>query len=170
VLEQLRHKGEDAKLVLIGFVTNDLYNEKLTQQIHANGLADHVIVIPGLPPGDPQLFDAYAAADVFLLSSVHEPFGIVILEAWASGTPVVAASVGGVPAFTHDGIDVLRFPSNDAAAAAAQINSILARPELGCRLAQAAGSLVRERYHWDTITRMLAGIYHDVIARRRRRS
>ncbi len=166
-LDRLRSKGEDAKLVLIGFVTNETYHTKLKAEIRNRGLEDHVILIPGLPPGSHTLFDAYAAADVFLLSSVHEPFGIVILEAWAAGIPVVAAAVGGVPAFTHDGEDVLRFASNDDATAAVHIATILEQPGLGRHLVEQAGRLVREQYHWDTITARLAGIYRDVIAERR---
>ncbi len=167
VLDRVRARGEDAKLVLIGFVTNETYHTKLKAEIGRKGLEDHVILIPGLAPGSHALFDAYAAADVFLLSSVHEPFGIVILEAWAAGTPVVAAAVGGVQAFTRDGEDVLRFASNDAAAAATHIATILAQPGLGRHLVEQAGRLVRERYHWDTITGRLAGIYRAVIAERR---
>jgi glycosyltransferase involved in cell wall biosynthesis len=167
VLDRLRAAGENVKLVLIGPVTNTGYHASLETAIREKGLDEHVLLIPGLPPGSRSLYDAYAAADVFLLSSVHEPFGIVILEAWAAGTPVVAASVGGVPAFTHDGRDVLRFESNDAAGATEKVTTILRSPETACALVEEAGRLVEEKYHWDTITGQLVQLYKELIAQRR---
>lgn len=167
VLERLRGQGMDVKLVLVGFVTNVAYRAALEAAIRAKGLEAHVLLIPGLPPDAPSLYDAYAAADVFLLSSAHEPFGIVILEAWASGTPVVAAAVGGVPAFTHDGRNVLRFASNDDAAAAEHVAAIFNSPDLARGLVEQAGRLVREQYHWDRITGQLCDLYRDVLAQRR---
>jgi len=167
VLGRLRADGENVKLVLIGPVTNAGYHASLEADIRDKGLGEHVLLIPGLPPGSQSLYDAYAAADAFLLTSVHEPFGIVILEAWASGTPVAAASVGGVPAFTHDGRDILRFESNDAAAATEQVQTILRAPQTAAALVEAAGRLVEEKYHWNTITGQLAQLYEDLIALRR---
>ena len=169
-LDQIRRDGEDAKLVLIGPVTNADYHAKLEADIRDKGLSDHVLLIPGLPPGAQSLYDAYKAADVFLLSSVHEPFGIVILEAWAAGAPVVAASVGGVPAFTHDGEDILRFESNDAAAAAAHILTLLRDPNIATTLDTNASRLVQEKYHWNTITGQLVDLYREVIENRKRAS
>jgi glycosyltransferase involved in cell wall biosynthesis len=168
VLDRIRHGGEDAKLVLIGPVTNTDYRAKLEADIRDKGLSEAVLLIPGLPPGAQSLYDAYAAADTFLLSSVHEPFGIVILEAWAAGAPVVAASVGGVPAFTHHGEDILRFKSNDAGIAAEHVLALLRDPGLAGKLKGNANRLVQEKYHWDTITGQLATLYAEIIETRKR--
>lgn len=170
VLDRVRSSGEDVKLVLIGPVTNTDYHTQLQADIRAKGLCDQVLLIPGLPPGAQSLYDAYAAANAFLLSSVHEPFGIVILEAWAAGTPVVAASVGGVPAFTHHGEDILRFESHDAAAATEHVLAVLRTDGLADALATQASRLVQQKFHWDTITEQLATLYRDIAENRRRRS
>ena len=167
VLDRVRRSGEDAKLVLIGPVTNTDYHVALQADIQTAGLAEHVLLIPGLPPGSQALYDAYAAADLFLLSSVHEPFGIVILEAWAAGTPVVAAAVGGVPAFTHDGDDVLHFTSNDAGGAAQQILELFGNTDLANKLISNGSQLARGKYHWDTITGQLVELYTDIIEKRK---
>jgi glycosyltransferase involved in cell wall biosynthesis len=163
VLDRVRRAGEEAMLVLIGPVTNVEYHAKLEAEIKQRGLSEHVLLIPGLPPGSQKLYDAYAAADLFLLSSNHEPFGIVILEAWAAGAPVVAASVGGVPDFTHHESDVLRFERGNSEEAAAQVLRVLRSLELAQSLRCAAGELVAEKYHWNTITRQLADLYREVI-------
>ena len=55
-------------------------------------------------------------ATIFALPSHNEPFGIVVLEAWAAGIPVIASRVGGIPGFTHQGDDILLFPDGDKAA------------------------------------------------------
>jgi len=79
----------------------------------------------------------------------------------------VAAAVGGVPAFTHDGRNVLRFASNDDAAAAEHVAAIFNSPDLARGLVEQAGRLVREQYHWDRITGQLCDLYRDVLAQRR---
>jgi glycosyltransferase involved in cell wall biosynthesis len=170
VLDRVRQVGEDAMLVLIGPVTNVEYHAKLEAEIQRKGLSDHVLLIPGLPPGAQELYDAYAAADLFLLSSNHEPFGIVILEAWAAGAPVVAASVGGVPDFTHHGEDVLRFERGNAEEAARHALSILRNPDEAQRLREAAARLVEVKYHWNTITKQLADLYRDVVKQHKQAS
>jgi glycosyltransferase involved in cell wall biosynthesis len=170
VLDRTRRAGENAKLVLIGPVTNVEYHAKLQAEIQAKGLDEYVLLIPGLPPGSPMLYDAYAAADLFLLSSNHEPFGIVILEAWAAGAPVVAAAVGGVPEFTHHAVDVLHFKRGDAAEASENVLRVLREPEMAQRLRTAASELVQVKYHWNTITRQLIDLYRDVIETRKSQS
>lgn len=170
VLDRIRQAGENAMLVLIGPVTNTTYRAELENDIRDKGLSEHVLLIPGLPPGDPMLYDAYAAADTFLLSSTHEPFGIVILEAWAAGAPVVAASVGGVPDFTHHEQDVLRFQRNDAAEAARHTLTILQNPDRAQALCEAGRKLVQVQYHWDTITQQLTDLYTDIIETRKSHS
>ena len=78
----------------MGSVTVEDYLRQIEKEIHKHDLKDKVILIEGFKPDDRCLADAYMAADVFVLPSRHEPFGIVILEAWAAGVPVVAANVG----------------------------------------------------------------------------
>lgn len=167
VLDRTRRAGENAKLVLIGPVTNVEYHAALEAAIKEKGLSEHVLLIPGLPPGSQMLYDAYTSADLFLLSSNHEPFGIVILEAWAAGAPVVAASVGGVPDFTHHEEDILRFERGNAAEATEHTLRILQNPDLAQSLRDAARKLVQVRYHWDTITQQLIDLYKEVIEEHR---
>ena len=83
------------KLMLIGHVTNREYLDCIERDIHDLDLQDHVTVIPGINPQSSELVDAYDAADLFALPSLHEPFGIVVVESWAARTPVAASRVGG---------------------------------------------------------------------------
>ena len=107
LLPALKEQLDAPHLLLIGHVTDAGYHEALEADIKQYGLTDDVTLIPGLPYGDADIVNAYHAADVFCLPSVHEPFGLVILEAWAAGLPVVASSIGGIPDFVRCGEDAL---------------------------------------------------------------
>ena len=93
ILARLLAEDKLVHLVLIGPVTNPAYHDELQKTISSQGLGDRVTIIPGLPPGDPLLADAYQAADAFLLTSLHEPFGIVILLIFALGAAVVSLAI-----------------------------------------------------------------------------
>ena len=161
---RLLGEGKPVHLVLVGPITNPPYHDRLQAAIQTQGLTGHVTVIPGLPPGDPTLADAYQAADLFLLTSLHEPFGIVLLEAWAAGCPVVTTSVGGIPHFTQDGEDVLRFASGDGATGANLVWRVLSNPLLAETLVAKGRAKALDTYSWDRIAGQLASLYQEVHA------
>ena len=163
LLAQLRRDGQRAHLVLIGPVTNAEYEAKLSREIESGGLAAWVTLIRGLVSDDPELVNAYHAADLFLLPSVHEPFGIVILEAWAAGLPVVASRVGGVPSFVRDGEDGILFPPDDLNVVHRIVTDLSANPEARRRLADAGKKRAQGEFGWDRISKRLVGIYEEAI-------
>lgn len=163
LLAELRRSQPNAHLVLIGPVTNADYDAALSKEIAALDLDGNVTLIRGLETSDPDLVNAYHAADLFLLPSVHEPFGIVILEAWAAGLPVVASNVGGVPSFVSDGENGCLFPSGDLAALLATVRDLIANPDRRCTLAGSGRKKAAEEFGWDRITQRLVGIYEEAI-------
>ena len=78
-------------LVLIGAGTTQHVVEELNREIERLGLQNDVLLTGGLASGSPELIGLIQQARVFTLSSTAEPFGIVILEAWAAGTPVISS-------------------------------------------------------------------------------
>ncbi|MGY1811676.1 D-inositol-3-phosphate glycosyltransferase [Blastococcus sp. SYSU D00820] len=101
---------------------------QLQQLADALGIAD---VVRFLPPQHPeQLAQHFRAADVAVVPSHNESFGLVALEAQACGTPVVAAAVGGLRTAVRDGVSGVLVDGRDPAAYAAAIRSVLARREL----------------------------------------
>jgi len=166
----VRARHPDVHLVLVGHVTHDAYAAGLRAQIEVAGLAPYVTLIPGLPADGPGIVDAYHAADLFLLPSRHEPFGIVILEAWAAGLPVVASDVGGIPGFVQPGVDGVLVPPGDTAGFAAALDGLLAHPERARDLALAGQRKARERFAWDVVTDQLLTLYEDVLREPRRRA
>jgi glycosyltransferase involved in cell wall biosynthesis/predicted metal-dependent phosphoesterase TrpH len=107
---------------------------------------------------------AYAGADLFLFASATDTFGQVLLEAQASGLPVVAVAAGGPCSIVEDGVTGLLQPP-DAAALAGAVTSLAAAPLLRERLAVAALGAVRERT-WERALGRLAQGYERALADR----
>ncbi|AFY64564.1 glycosyltransferase family 1 protein [Geitlerinema sp. PCC 7407] len=109
--------------------------------------------------GDEDLPLHYAAADVCVVPSHYEPFGLVAIEAMACGTPVVASAVGGLQ-FTvvHEETGLLA-PAKDAAAFGAAIDRLLANPQWRDQLGQAARRRVEENFSWQGVASQLGNLY-----------
>eukprot|EP00270_Netrium_digitus_P001083 TRINITY_DN1119_c0_g1_i3.p1 TRINITY_DN1119_c0_g1~~TRINITY_DN1119_c0_g1_i3.p1 ORF type:complete len:157 (+),score=35.79 TRINITY_DN1119_c0_g1_i3:214-684(+) len=109
-------------------------------------------VFTGMLQGD-ELSEAYASADVFVMPSESETLGFVVLEAMASGVPVVAARAGGIPdIITQDGTTGFMFNPGDLEDFLAKLQPLLDSPELRQRIATAARSDV-EKFDWKASTR-----------------
>lgn len=153
----------DVHLVLIGPPTNPDYYAQLHDRIEQSGLKTKVTIIPGLPPDSQELKDAYHAADIFLLPSVHEPFGIVILEAWTAGLPVIASNVGGIPTFVETGKDGILCESGNLKGFKDALVSLIENPERRKSLAHAGFEKANHEYGWEKITQRLVKIYEETI-------
>jgi len=149
-------------LVLIGGITDPAYYERLLARIRDLSLQDRVTVIPGLAPDDPSLVDAYHAASVFCLPSVHEPFGIVVLEAWAAGLPTVVARVGGLAGLTTEGRDALQVDPERPEQLARALFTVLQSPELSRRLSTNGRATATGTYDWRVIGLRLERLYAEV--------
>lgn len=128
------------------------------QNLRCNLELCHVVGFAGAKEQD--LLPAYyAAADLVVMPSLYESFGLVALEAMAMGTPVVAADVGGLSYLVKDGRTGFHFPARDAEALATRICLLLADPELRQRLGQQA-RLHAQQYDWCAIVeQMIRRVY-----------
>ena len=90
--------------------------------------------------------DWLRASHVFALTSVSEAASLTLLEAMATGLPVVVTAVGGNPEIVRTGVDGLLFPRGDAAAGAECLRQLLRDPELAARLGKSGRARVAERY------------------------
>jgi glycosyltransferase involved in cell wall biosynthesis len=107
------------------------------------------------------LADAYASADLFLFASRTDTFGQVLLEAQASGLPVIAVAEGGPCSIVEDGVTGLLRPA-DAGALADAVVALAADPDARARLAGAARGAVAERT-WDRALERLAHGYRRAL-------
>jgi D-inositol-3-phosphate glycosyltransferase len=121
-------------------------------------VADRVILFPPQPHA--RLADFYAAADVVLVPSHSESFGLVALEAQACGTPVVASAVGGLRFLVRDG--GILVDGHDPADHARAVLTILRDPMLASQLG-AAGVRGAGKFSWDATTAEVRGIYRELL-------
>lgn len=110
----------------------------------------------------------YAAADLYLLTSLSEGSPNVLLEAMSAGTPVVATAVGGVPEMVSDGVDALLAPRGDRAALAAAALRILDDTELRDKIVE-AGRSVLTRYAPRKYLESMVSTFAEAIGEARRR-
>jgi len=105
----------------------------------------------------------YAAAEMVVMPSHYESFGMVALEAMAMGTPVIASEVGGLAYLVKHGVTGYHVPSRDPEALAARIYELLSNQD--CR--QVLGQQAREyahRYDWANIVDRMMVVYEEVVA------
>ena len=106
----------------------------------------------------------YRAADVCLVPSRSESFGLVALEAAACGTPVVAAAVGGLRTLVDHGHTGFLVEGRDPDAFAAYVREVLDNPRLADEMAVRAAARA-QRYRWSTTAARLRRLYADLTAR-----
>jgi glycosyltransferase involved in cell wall biosynthesis len=134
--------------------------EGLRRRSLEGGLGDRVC-FPG-PRTGADLDRSYAAADLLVLASRAETYGMVVSEALAHGLPVVAAAVGGLPEALGHGAHGIRpgllVPPDDPVALGAALRAWLGDAELRARLRRAARQRRESLSRWSTTTSVLAGV------------
>lgn len=105
------------------------------------------------------LLDLLHRADVAVLPSLYEPFGIVALEAAAAGMPLVTSTAGGLGEAVIDGATGWTFPPHDVAALAAAVRAAIADPAGAARRAEAARERLTSEFAWATVASHTAAVY-----------
>ena len=106
-----------------------------------------------------QIAPLLAAADLFLLPSQSESFGLSALEALASGVPVVGSNAGGLPEVVRDGESGILCPVGDIPAMAAASLEILQDPKRWSQMSKLAAKDARERFSRDAIVTKYESLY-----------
>ncbi|MFF0448986.1 D-inositol-3-phosphate glycosyltransferase [Streptomyces sp. NPDC004609] len=130
------------------------------------GIADVVHFHP--PVAQDLLADWFRAASTLVMPSYSESFGLVAIEAQATGTPVVAAAVGGLPVAVRDGVTGFLIPGHDPSDYADALHRLLANPALAARMGAAAARHA-ESFGWDTAASATADVYTAAMHEHRRR-
>jgi L-malate glycosyltransferase len=145
-----------ARLVLIGDGPDRLDIERHAAEA---GLSPYVVFAGEQHDLVPWL----SAADVFLLTSAQESFGLAALEAMACEVPVVASRVGGLPEIVNDGVTGYLCPQGALEGMADRVIELLENPTLRAGMGHAAADVVRTRYCTDCIVPQYERAYWDVL-------
>jgi D-inositol-3-phosphate glycosyltransferase len=155
-----------ARLVIVGGPSGPRGDETyrgLSELAAQLGVADRVTLVP--PQPHELLSSWYRAADVCLVPSRSESFGLVALEAAACGTPVVASSVGGLTTLVDHGRTGFLVDGADPAAYAAHVRRIAGDPLLAERLSTAS-VLAARAYTWRSAAHDLRALYDELVCGR----
>ena len=157
-----RHPGMTLRLA--GPVTQPDYRAALESRAAELGVSGRLTFVGALRPGSPELAAEYAGADAFALASRHEPFGIVVLEAWAAGLPVVASDVGGLGRLCAAHPDAaITFPQDSAEALDNALFELQRRVLSGeARAMSDAGRRAAAEFDWNNLSARLVAFYAEI--------
>ena len=158
----LNKKQEKTHVLLIGSITSNIYYQMIQKRIKELNVENCVTIIPGLNATDPELVQAYNTADFFILPSTHEPFSIVVLEAWASRLPVIANNASGLQNLINHKHTGLFYQNDSLEDLAAQYHLLKNHPGLLIKLIHNAYDEICEKYTWQIITEKLMVFYRKV--------
>jgi D-inositol-3-phosphate glycosyltransferase len=164
-LGELADRCPDAFLVVVGGPSGPAGQaevDRMHDLVAALGLGDRVRFVP--PQAHELLSTFYRAADVCVVPSRSESFGLVALEAAACGIPVVASAVGGLTSLVDDGRTGFLVEGRSASDFAAAVGTILQDPVLAADLGRRAAIRARG-YTWSIAAQRLCSLYTTLTAR-----
>jgi glycosyltransferase involved in cell wall biosynthesis len=157
---QLILKQHRVTLEIVGTGPRERQYKKMTGQL---GIENHVKFL-GFIPGD-GLPRIYANADLFVLPTRRESFGLTLAEAMAAGLPVVSTSITAVPEVVSDGETGLLVPPNNPEKLAAAVNLLLGQPEKMRVMGQKGRVRAKELFTWEKVAGIVSGYYQAVLGK-----
>jgi glycosyltransferase involved in cell wall biosynthesis len=144
----------ETKLVFVGDGPRKRYYEKLSRALSKN------ILFLGHKRN---IAETMAASDIFVLPSIREAFGLVILEASISGVPIIATRVGGIPEIIEDGKTGLLVTPGNADELAESIKKLLMDPVLAANLKKEAASRTEMAFNAHEMAKRTEEVYDKML-------
>ncbi len=160
---ELRYRVAGLECVIAG---RGSYLPELQSQIDVAGVGD-IIELPGFV-SDNELRAATHRAGCIVIPSLYEPFGVVALEALASGAPLIVADTGGLAELVGGTGSALLFDPGNADELADCIERVLTEPGLADSLVARGRVLLEATYSWEAIAARTVAVYTDALAQRAR--
>jgi glycosyltransferase involved in cell wall biosynthesis len=152
----------DLMLVLMGAVTDEEYGHSISKSVREAGLEGRVVLTGGIPPRDPRLAGALQAAEVVVVPSLSETFGLIILEAWAAGTAVMASRTSGAVQLIRDGRNGWLFELDDPGRFHAALAEILTDKKLRSKTIDAGRNLLAAEFDSRAQARRVSELYRQL--------
>jgi glycosyltransferase involved in cell wall biosynthesis len=160
---ELIQKFPDVLFVVAGSCTDSAYGDTIKCNIEQRGLSGHFLLTGGLPPGDPRLIGLFQEARALVLPSISEPFGLVILESWAAGTPVISNRASGARELICPGKNGWLFDLAEPGTFHSAAAEALTRPDVAKRCGMAGQELVREQFDSTALAGGVKKLYEELI-------
>jgi glycosyltransferase involved in cell wall biosynthesis len=151
-------KIPEAKYIVVGEGPDRKNLEKI---IEKRKLSNNVILVGELSNND--LKNYYSIADVFVLPSIHEGFGIVKLEAFAFSIPVIVTDGGGIVEGIEDGKNGFIIPLRQPKKLANAVITILAKPELKKKMGQKGKETLMKKFLWEYNVKKIIHVYQGLL-------
>ena len=159
LLEAIKLSGLDNARIRV-FLCGNGEIEKVKKRIKELGL-EKVVTVPGWISGQEKqklLDDAY----LYVLPSYFEGLPMSILEAMATGTPIVSTPVGGIPDAVENGYNGFLVPANSPKMLASRIQQLLTNEKLWVRFSQNAFETVNQKFSIEQMEKKLHDLYHAI--------
>ena len=154
--------GHIAKFIIIGGGNTN----RLKHQAKSLGIWEQCYFTGFMSDADLDKFQTIADCAVF--PSLYEPFGIVALESFAAGVPVVVSDTGGLPEVVQHNHTGIVTRANDSDSLTQGILTILQNPQRAKHLADNAYRSIAERFNWKDLAKQTVTVYHQVARERLR--
>ncbi|HHZ19461.1 MAG TPA: DUF1957 domain-containing protein [Firmicutes bacterium] len=145
----------DASLVIAG---SGPYTEELQNMVRRLGLTDRIRFMGFV--AEKVRDELLKSCSIAVFPSLYEPFGIVALEAMASGTPVVVSRTGGLAEIVEDGVSGLCFTPGDAGELQRCLVKLLQSPATARELSKNARLRVEQEFNWEAVAKRTLEVYH----------
>lgn len=159
-IKTVKMKHSKAHLHIVGAIQDREYKHKLDSLIGELGLEDSVIFLG--PRSGADLEKEYSECAVFVLPSKNESFGIVLLEAMATGKSIVASNVGGIPEILENGKEGVLVKSGDTEELAKKIQILLSENEIRKKMGL-AGIENAKKCSWQSIAERTLDYYKKIL-------
>ena len=162
LIAAMKYVKSDSVLLIVGgeLQGHPGVKKALEQQVKELGLEKKVLFLGKLT--EQELEQAYLAADLFVLPSLSEVFGLVILEAMSYGKCVIASNILGPSTIIQDNKNGILFEPKNSRELGEKIDYLLANDELRKNLGTAARKEIERNYSWDVTFNKILAVYEEV--------
>lgn len=152
------NKRANVKFIIIGTGPERKKLEVLTRKLK---MEDYIVFLGEV--NNTELPEYYAMADIFVLHSLYESLGIVLLEAMASGKPIISTSVGAIPEVVEEGKTGILVPPENPKALAKGILELVNNKKLRQKMGKEGRKRAEKKYDWDKIINEYCQIYESLV-------
>ena len=159
IMNELKIKGVNFKLVMIGRYKNEAYKNVFNARVHELGLTDNIYYIPRVE--QKYLSQVYANTDIFLLPTIYDIYGMVLLESMFFGMPTITSINGGSDMMIEDGINGFIIPKFEEKVWADKVIGLSKDKEYCKKIGDAAHKTIVEKFTWDKLASQFINIYEQ---------